>query len=585
MPGRVPWERYSGEDIESVVATYIAKKYPDVVRIRPSQGDAGIDIMRKLDDGSLIVYQVKSFASNLTSNQKNQIKKSWDTLLQYIKENGLILSEWHLVLPIDPTLQNIAWLEELTNDSNIKTKWDGLVQIDAWAAEMPEVADYYFNNNSEARSDEIRNVLKAATLPDITSRDGFLSHIKNLEETISRKNPNYEFKFQILDMIPEIQYEVPNKSDLISTTYEELPDGRCLVTDVFAKHPLATIVDPIKMETVVFPKTDEQKAQLKDFFDFGLPLSDFPAAMAELGGASPFTEELKTEKGALSVFELNNHKNIEIDLELPNGKRLHFFENLNTSGSKGRFWSGLSASECIELQTRYYYETEIFDLEFKLLYSSLAGKNCSEIKREFQFIANCLNRPIRVLANAMDLGKGVFSREEFPRESIKKIADLAVALEIINTRSDKEIPFPDINCLSENKVDEIIQLAELIKTGWTVSNWNAFQFETENDRFDKDNNKTRLVYYVARVDVDISGAVYCCGLVNVVLIGKCVKKNDYFILEIDEDYGNQTIHFALLENDANWDKIGVIYATAPPSLEEWMSYIKDPLSLKTKLNN
>lgn len=45
MTGRIPWTRYSGEDIESVLATFISLEERDAIKIRPSRGDGGIDLI------------------------------------------------------------------------------------------------------------------------------------------------------------------------------------------------------------------------------------------------------------------------------------------------------------------------------------------------------------------------------------------------------------------------------------------------------------------------------------------------------------------------------------------------------------
>jgi len=60
-------------DIEQVVAILLCRENPPAVRVRPSRGDGGIDILVPLDGTATVaVYQVKSFTSNLTRGQKAQ---------------------------------------------------------------------------------------------------------------------------------------------------------------------------------------------------------------------------------------------------------------------------------------------------------------------------------------------------------------------------------------------------------------------------------------------------------------------------------------------------------------------------------
>lgn len=78
MPGRIPWERISGDDVETIIAVYVCRENPDAVKVRPSRGDGGIDLLHKRDDDTYDVYQVKKFATNLSSGQKTQILNSWE---------------------------------------------------------------------------------------------------------------------------------------------------------------------------------------------------------------------------------------------------------------------------------------------------------------------------------------------------------------------------------------------------------------------------------------------------------------------------------------------------------------------------
>ena len=59
MPGRIPWERISGDEAETIIAVYVCRENPDAVKVRPSRGDGGIDLLCKRDDDTYDVYQVK----------------------------------------------------------------------------------------------------------------------------------------------------------------------------------------------------------------------------------------------------------------------------------------------------------------------------------------------------------------------------------------------------------------------------------------------------------------------------------------------------------------------------------------------
>lgn len=109
MVDPIPWGNLSGEDMETLLAVFICKQRPEANRVRPSSGDNGIDLQVKNGDGTYDVYQVKKFAHTLKTSQKSQIKKSLKSLNDYIRETGYKVANWYLVLPLDPTPQNLKW--------------------------------------------------------------------------------------------------------------------------------------------------------------------------------------------------------------------------------------------------------------------------------------------------------------------------------------------------------------------------------------------------------------------------------------------------------------------------------------------
>ena len=79
---RIAWERYEGNDIEAVVAMLINREHPNSVRITPSRGDGGVDILDRgaAADGGDVVYQVKRYTKPLSANQQDRVEESWSRL-------------------------------------------------------------------------------------------------------------------------------------------------------------------------------------------------------------------------------------------------------------------------------------------------------------------------------------------------------------------------------------------------------------------------------------------------------------------------------------------------------------------------
>lgn len=73
---RIAWERYEGNDIEAVVAMLVNREFPSTVRVTPSKGDGGVDILdrRAAANGGDVVYQVKRHTKPLTTGQQSKVE-------------------------------------------------------------------------------------------------------------------------------------------------------------------------------------------------------------------------------------------------------------------------------------------------------------------------------------------------------------------------------------------------------------------------------------------------------------------------------------------------------------------------------
>ena len=150
---QVNWERYSGEQVEEFVAAMLLLRNPHGNLITPSQGDRGIDIQIKAETGGYDIYQVKKYATTLTTSQKKAIERSWQTFLEQTA-GRIQVNSWNLALPCNPTPENQDWFEELTGGSDITTRWYGRTQLDTLAANSPQLVDYYFGDGRQ-RSEQL----------------------------------------------------------------------------------------------------------------------------------------------------------------------------------------------------------------------------------------------------------------------------------------------------------------------------------------------------------------------------------------------------------------------------------------------
>jgi hypothetical protein len=198
--GRFPWERYGGDDIEAAVAIMLLRENTAAQRIRPSQGDGGVDILVPLSGNQWEVYQVKGFTKRLDSSQKSQIRKSWKRLLKFTAARGISVSAWHVVRPLDPTHPDREWLDALTGDSGVPCDWIGLSTLEGWAARYRDVMDYMFADGQARVHEMLRELLSAASMSrafdagELTTPAESAAGLESLYKALNRSDPHYRYE-------------------------------------------------------------------------------------------------------------------------------------------------------------------------------------------------------------------------------------------------------------------------------------------------------------------------------------------------------------------------------------------------------
>jgi hypothetical protein len=227
---------------ESMVSVLISRLYPGAQRIDGSGGDGGRDVQLPLPTG-LEIFELKSFTGRMTSVRRRQVKRS---LKNAMKLNPVA---WHLVVPIDPTPEELTWFEGITKDCKFKCDWFGLTWLDGKMADHPSLRRYYI----EGSSDEIVAALKelnkeqaylAGGLPDAIDR------ISTLMNRLNELDPHYTFSFSV-DPISGIRVAI------------------------IPQYPGAEKDSPLRINaSFAFPDTDEGRAAaevLSDAMKYGTP--------------------------------------------------------------------------------------------------------------------------------------------------------------------------------------------------------------------------------------------------------------------------------------------------------------------------
>ena len=191
------WSRQSGDEVEAVLGILLCREHPIATRVKASVGDGGIDVWVPEGEAAT-VYQIKSYTGNITATRKGHIKKSWETLLAYAEENSITLSAWYLIMPENPTKEQLTWFEKLTEDASFPCAWRGLDFVDGLAAKYPDVIDYYLRDGKDRLEETVARLLSIAGLKNpAASPVSSIDSLKELHAALNQFDPHFQYDFSV----------------------------------------------------------------------------------------------------------------------------------------------------------------------------------------------------------------------------------------------------------------------------------------------------------------------------------------------------------------------------------------------------
>lgn len=385
MTGRVPWSEYSGEDIERAVAMFIAMEHPTAVRITPSRGDGGVDI---LDRGErTVVYQVKGFHAALTGGQQKQVEQSIDRLTSDPRWAELIVDEWHLVTPWDPTPERLQWLRDYANSKGLPAPvWNGLADCDGWAAKHPYIVDYFFHGSKQKVQEAATQLLEgfrfkelAGGVPDDLTLGDVSEGMSSAVAFLNERDIYYDYGLAVGPPSPD--GFLPQETDRpnLMTSVHQADKNIAVRIDVYAKTAISVQERPItgivRMTATTGSPEDEA---IRDFRKFGSPL-DLPLGSVQADFDGPEVLAQQVRDGALSIWPVAGEGDGEPQLRLvvldPAGEQITELLMDRQYTSRGEAVDGLirglesalvDPSACLRLVVRFDFDAQSTSFNFRI---------------------------------------------------------------------------------------------------------------------------------------------------------------------------------------------------------------------------
>lgn len=290
---RVEWSRRGPEEIEELLGILLCSKFGlAATRIRPSRGDKGIDVYVRTTEG-WIVFQVKSFTTSLTSSHKRQITESWNRFKTYADEEGIDVRAWYLLRPLNPTIEDEAWLETLTAGAGFTCRWQGRDYCEALVAAYPAVVDYFLFDGKDRLDTTIKDYLAIIGFQRQEGQDRTFelepgdsqAALASVHDALNAFDPFYRYDFAVSDAssgLPDLDLSAPSPPGLVASVTSS--DGKRAVTfHIFERFRDATIERPIpgNFAPAIEPGTAEAAAW-GNFVKFGLPVERLPLRTANI---------------------------------------------------------------------------------------------------------------------------------------------------------------------------------------------------------------------------------------------------------------------------------------------------------------
>ncbi|RSM49270.1 hypothetical protein DMB66_45230, partial [Actinoplanes sp. ATCC 53533] len=512
------WSALSGEEVETLLANLYYNRDGRFLRIRPAQGDFGVDlILPTVADPQLWdVYQVKKFALNLTTGQKGQIEASFKRVLVALIRHGLPLNDWYVVMPLDPTPQNVEWFTampesaytSLANDTDLALTadelrhirdwldtpgrtigWKGLNACESLVADYPYVVDYYLHGGQQRIRDAVAELGKLLQVDiPLRSNEGTVpangeqptaalltpgeiqGHLQRLDRALDT-DPHFRYGHSLdinqPDLLPE--------PGLVAATQQRIAGGRWLTFKLYARSAQSLLERPIPVTlTFDFEPSPEDQQAIEIWQKYGKPARIAASIDADMPGGLSRGGKAGTVQIAPAAGEMNQARVRLRIVDPAGGPVAECLFNMETANRAGGMWSrGTDVTGTLTAEFLVDTTTGATNADFRI--EGLAGREASAVHDAVQF-AGCLAAPNRLqFAGAygpfIDLAALTMSEPLVPGAMVRFVRSLAV----IQTVTAVPVVIPDVAGLTGDERSNIARVASLVGGRQLVGTWRPFK--------------------------------------------------------------------------------------------------------------
>jgi len=522
---RVEWSRLSGNEIEAVLGVMLCSEFPTATRIKPSQGDGGIDIWVP-PASAATVYQVKGYTGKIDARRLDHIRDSWDTLVKYTQKNSIRLSAWFLVTPENPTKEQLEWLRKLTNDADFPCVWRGLDYVDGLAAKYPAIIDYYLRDGKERLEETIQRFLSIAGLKNpVDTPASSMESLEELHQALNQFDPHFYYDFSVESIgtdgeCPPIA-EVPRQ--VFSVRFRS--NERRITYKIIARFNEATNERPIPGSmSLVANEGTELARKIEDWVKFGAPLENVPAKNVHWDLPGGFAELSASDEALVSVPPSKPRPGSMTELTMrllePDSTVVDAMDFLTEEASTGIKRRGArnvghdKLSGALRYELRLSLDDKVADVNLSM--ENPVGRSPADLLSVLRFTAEIRPpRQIQVFArNGPALGPPwLVPQAMIPEEQGKLWIAMCESLATIQEHVIDKISIPDLSGLSLDDINSWYQAGQLLRGEILDGTWTEQEVHLNAGQEPPDEVGVGL--FNQPFGVNIGGREYSLGVLTV----------------------------------------------------------------------